>query len=263
MATTSSTRRRPERPRSGRSSTRSSPHPSTSSTPPRLQAQIAVVTPQVNRLQGWLSAAAGRLDAPDGRERARMPTPAGLVRSLAGSPRCSTTRPASAGSQLRTARLLRELPLVVDAVLDGVLTPQQAAVLTRMVGKIDADWARRVATPSHPGRRGDGPAPARDVGRAPDRHPLRTRPRRRRRTGPGQAVPHPPPRGRRRTVRTVPDHRRRQRSPAHRPRTAGPQGRRRRHPHRRATPRRRARRARRAGPAPRRPCPTPAGYGRS
>jgi hypothetical protein len=31
------------------------------------------------------------------------------------------------------------MPLVVDAVLDGVLTPAQAAVLTRLVGKIDAD----------------------------------------------------------------------------------------------------------------------------
>ena len=49
------------------------------------------------------------------------------------------TTPSAAGSQLRTARLLRDLPLVTAAVLDGVLTPAQAAVLTRLVGKIDPE----------------------------------------------------------------------------------------------------------------------------
>ncbi|HWH28206.1 MAG TPA: DUF222 domain-containing protein, partial [Mycobacteriales bacterium] len=43
----------------------------------------------------------------------------------------------TAGSRLRTAAALRDLPLVVDAVLDGVLTQEQAAVLARLVGKID------------------------------------------------------------------------------------------------------------------------------
>jgi hypothetical protein len=48
------------------------------------------------------------------------------------------TTAGAAGSQLRTARLLRTLPLVTAAVLDGVLTPAQAAVLTRLVDRIDA-----------------------------------------------------------------------------------------------------------------------------
>ena len=51
--------------------------------------------------------------------------------------------------------------------------------------------ARRVATPPDPGRRGDGPAPARDVGRARDRHPLRTRPRGRRQPAPGTSATSP------------------------------------------------------------------------
>ncbi len=109
------------------------------STPTGLQPQIAVLTPQVARLQGWLSAAAGRLDAAHRRQRAgrrHRPSPHG--RRLAREVQHATA--GSAGSQLRTARLLRQLPLVAAAVLDGVLTPQQAAVLTRLVGKIDADW---------------------------------------------------------------------------------------------------------------------------
>ncbi len=101
-----------------------------------LQEQIAAVTPQVARLQGWLQTAAGRLEQTTG---GTLPTDDGSRgRSVAGwlaDVQHSTA--GSAGAQLRTARLLRELPLIVDAVLDGVLTPAQAAVLTRLVGTID------------------------------------------------------------------------------------------------------------------------------
>jgi hypothetical protein len=45
----------------------------------------------------------------------------------------------AAGSRLRAAGLLRQLPLVADAVLEGLLTPAQARVLTRLVGKIDQE----------------------------------------------------------------------------------------------------------------------------
>jgi hypothetical protein len=103
----------------------------------QLQAQLATVTPQVARLQGWLDAAAGRLDqltggtVTDDDGRARKVT--GWLADL------QHTTASSTGSQLRTARLLRSMPLIADAVLDGVLTPQQAAVLTRLVDTIDHD----------------------------------------------------------------------------------------------------------------------------
>ncbi len=218
-------RRRPERTRSGRSSTRSSPRRSTPSTPTGLQAQIAAVTPQVARLQGWLTTAAGRLDE---LTAGSVPDPdTGRPRTVAGwLAQVQHTTASTAGAQLRTARLLRDLPLVTAAVLDGVLTPAQAAVLTRLVGDDGPRRADRVPAPPGPGRRGDGPPPARPVGRPPDRHPLRTRPRRRRQPRPRQALPHPPPRSRREPVRPVPHSRRRQRDAPHRPRTARPQGRR-------------------------------------
>jgi hypothetical protein len=102
-----------------------------------LQAQLVTVTPQVARLQGWLTAAAGRLDELSG---GTVPDLDGQARTLAGwLADVQRTTPSAAGSQLRTARLLRSLPLVADAVLTGVLTPQQAAVLTRLVDKIDHD----------------------------------------------------------------------------------------------------------------------------
>src|SRR5687767_2526766 len=78
---------------------------------PALQAQIVTVTPQVGRLLGWLTAAAGRLDQltagtvidPDtGRGR--------TVASWLAETQHAT--PSAAGTQLRTARLLRDLPLV-------------------------------------------------------------------------------------------------------------------------------------------------------
>jgi hypothetical protein len=47
----------------------------------------------------------------------------------------------SAGARLGTAGRLRDLPLVVQAVLDGILTPEQARVLARLVGTIRAGRA--------------------------------------------------------------------------------------------------------------------------
>jgi len=101
-----------------------------------LQDQISAVTPQVGRLQGWLTTAAGRLDELTG---GSVPTEgSGRPRSVAAwLAEVQYGTAGAAGSQLRTARLLRGLPLVVAAVLDGVLTPAQAAVLTRLVGRID------------------------------------------------------------------------------------------------------------------------------
>jgi hypothetical protein len=102
-----------------------------------LQARIVAVTPQVARLQGWLQTAAGQLAHLTGgtvtvEDGGRARTAAGWLAEV------QHTTAGAAGSQLRTARLLRSLPLVTAAVLDGVLTPAQAAVLTRLVDRIDA-----------------------------------------------------------------------------------------------------------------------------
>ena len=102
-----------------------------------LQLRIAQVQPQVSRLQGWLGAAGAQLQAVTGGE---VTAPDGGRRTVAGwLADVGRTTPSAAGSALRTSTALRQLPLVVDAVLDAVLTPEQAAVLSRLVGRIDAD----------------------------------------------------------------------------------------------------------------------------
>jgi hypothetical protein len=102
--------------------------------PEQLQAGIAAVSGHSGRLAGWLSAAAGQLAALTG---GRVGTEDGRGRSVAGWLAETTgTSAEAAGSRLRTAAALRSLPLVVAAVLDGVLSAEQAAVLARLVGKI-------------------------------------------------------------------------------------------------------------------------------
>ena len=103
----------------------------------QLQTELAVVTPQVGRLLGWLSAAAGQLDS---RTAGMVTDDTGQARKVSGwLADLQHTTPSHTGTQLRTARLLRSMPLVCDAVLDGILTQQQATVLTRLVGKMDPD----------------------------------------------------------------------------------------------------------------------------
>ena len=85
-----------------------------------LQEQIAAATPQVGRLQGWLQIAGGRLEQRTGGTLAT--DDGGRGRSVAGwLADVQHGTAGAAGSQPRTARLLRGLPLVVDAVLDGLL----------------------------------------------------------------------------------------------------------------------------------------------
>ena len=99
-----------------------------------LQRSITVVAQQRDRLDGWLSSASGRLDACTG---GRVSTEDGGHRSFAGwLAEATRTSPSSAGSRLRTSRALQDLPLVVQAVLDGVLSQEQAAILARLVGTI-------------------------------------------------------------------------------------------------------------------------------
>lgn len=102
-----------------------------------LQLQIALLHPQVDRLRGWLDTAAGALQAQSGGE---LPTPDGGRRTTVGwLGEVARTSSSAAGSALRTSTALRRLPHVVDAMLDGVLTPEQAAVLSRLVGRIGDD----------------------------------------------------------------------------------------------------------------------------
>ena len=102
-----------------------------------LQAFLADLVPQVHRLEGLVSLVSGQLQATTG---GSVPTEGGGARSVAGwlaEQRRET--PQVVGSQLRTSTLLRSLPLVSAAVLDGVLTQGQAAVLARLVEHFDAE----------------------------------------------------------------------------------------------------------------------------
>jgi hypothetical protein len=111
--------------------------PADRSTVAELTEQIAGVTRQLDRLDGWVRAAEGELSVRTG---GLLPTDDGAARSVAGWLADVRLDSASAaGSRLRTAGLLRQLPLIADAVLEGLLTPAQAHVLTRLVGKIDAE----------------------------------------------------------------------------------------------------------------------------
>jgi hypothetical protein len=99
-----------------------------------LQASIASVQAEADRLLGWVSCAAGQLAATSG---GRVATEDGGDRPVAGwLAEATRTSPSSAGSRLRVSTALRELPLVAQAVLDGVLTQEQAAVLSRLVGRV-------------------------------------------------------------------------------------------------------------------------------
>lgn len=103
-----------------------------------LQAGVSAVAPLADRLGGWVSRAVGELAA---RAGGAVPAADGSGRAvpvtawLRDSTGCGSS---VAGQQVRTAGLLRELPLLADAVLDGRVGQAQAAVLTRLVGKIDA-----------------------------------------------------------------------------------------------------------------------------
>ena len=111
--------------------------PADRSTVAGLTERIAGVTPELGRLEGWLRAAEGELSVRTG---GRLPTDDGGTRSVAGwLAEVRHDSAAAAGSRLRTSELLRQLPLVADAVLEGVLTPAQAQVLTRLVGKIELE----------------------------------------------------------------------------------------------------------------------------
>src|SRR5687768_3647967 len=88
--------------------------------PEQLQVGIRAMVRERDRIDGWLSSAVGQLNA---MTAGRVPTADGGDRSVAGwLAEATRTSSGTAGSQLRTAAALRDLPLIVEAVLDGVLT---------------------------------------------------------------------------------------------------------------------------------------------
>jgi hypothetical protein len=101
-----------------------------------LQDFVAGTTAAIDRLTGLRSRALGELQVRGGgqvpdRDGQVCPTPAWLrqVAKVTGK---------EAGRQLRTSVALRELPLVSDAIVDGLISPEHGQILTRLVGKIDA-----------------------------------------------------------------------------------------------------------------------------
>lgn len=108
-----------------------------------LQELMAFGATARNRLEGVISRALGELQL---RGNGSVPDPdvAGAVLPTAAWLRhtAKSTGPA-AGRQIRAAVALRELPAVVDAIVDGTITQQHGQVLSRLCGKIDAAALQR------------------------------------------------------------------------------------------------------------------------
>lgn len=105
--------------------------------PALLQAQIAAVAPQVQRLTGFVALAAGRLHKVTG---GQVATEDGGSRSVVGwVAESSHDSPSASGRLLRTATLLETMPLVGQAVLDGSITWAHGVALSRLVGQVDDD----------------------------------------------------------------------------------------------------------------------------
>lgn len=103
--------------------------------PDELQAQIAVIAAQAQRLAGFVSLATGELHRRTG---GQLTPDAGGRRSVIGwVAEATRSSAAAAGSLVRTATALESLPLVAQAVVDGLITLPHAQVLARLVGRLD------------------------------------------------------------------------------------------------------------------------------
>src|SRR4051812_31325004 len=108
-----------------------------------LQEFIATGATASARLDGVVSRAVGELQV---RGSGQVPDPqvAGAVLPTAAWLRQTTNVTGNAaGRQIRTSVALRELPAVIDAIVDGRISQRHGQVLTRLVGKIDPDALRR------------------------------------------------------------------------------------------------------------------------
>ena len=105
-----------------------------------LQAQIAAVGPQVDRLSGVVSAAVAALHVRTGGTVASEPSPDGTPGPLVATRHwlrdTLSCGGSAAGATVRTALDLRSLPLVQAAVRDGRVKAEQARILTRLLGPI-------------------------------------------------------------------------------------------------------------------------------
>jgi 5-methylcytosine-specific restriction protein A len=101
-----------------------------------LQELITRTSALSARLEGIGARALGELQVrggglvPDGVDGRVCPTPAWL-RSVTGA------SGHAAGRQVRTSVALRELPLILDAVVDGVISLEHGRILTKLVGAIE------------------------------------------------------------------------------------------------------------------------------
>jgi hypothetical protein len=101
-----------------------------------LQELVARTSSLAARLEGVGTRALGELQVraagkvPDGDSGGTCPTPAWLrqVTGVSGH---------AAGRRVRTSVALRELPMVLDAVVEGEISPEHGRVLTRLVGQIE------------------------------------------------------------------------------------------------------------------------------
>jgi hypothetical protein len=99
-----------------------------------LKSLLVSVGGEIDRLSGWWSMAAGELQARTGGAVTTDDGGSRTVVSWLAEARRET--PSAVGGQVRTSTALRSMPLVAEAVLDGVLTQAQAAGLGRLVGRI-------------------------------------------------------------------------------------------------------------------------------
>lgn len=103
---------------------------------PQLQAASVTVLPLIDRLGGWTNLVIGELAARGSGTVPAASDDGAIVPVHAWLRDATNCGAVAAGSQVRTSTLLRQIPLVADAVLDGRVGQAQAAVLTRLVGKI-------------------------------------------------------------------------------------------------------------------------------
>ena len=102
-----------------------------------LQQTTVSVLALIDRLGGWVDLAVAELS---GRRAGQVPAASGDGREVpvpAWLRDATTCGSAAAGTRVRSAELLSQLPEIAAAVVSGRIGPASGAVLTRLIGKID------------------------------------------------------------------------------------------------------------------------------